>query len=166
MRNRKALAVVILGMFVSSHMAYAAGWGHGQGDAKQRGWRKQKSDFVQNLNLTLEQQEKLRQHRQEQKEVRKGIHQALSEKKTILKDLLKDARFDEAQVRQVSSEISVLRNQLSNLRIDGLIYTRSVLTPEQYAAFVNNMKETKVKPKRRSFFRKRTRPDRDLSENP
>lgn len=152
-------------MFLVSQPANGA-YRHDKEDEKGRRSGPCEIGFVQALNLSSEQQEKLAQHRKQKKEAHKEIKQSLWQKRKMLKDALKDSNFDESWVRQLSSDINVLKNQLSDLKIDGFIFMRSVLTDEQYVSFVENIREGRGRPKRKGFLRKRGKPETKLLENP
>ncbi|MDP8266358.1 MAG: Spy/CpxP family protein refolding chaperone [Candidatus Aceula meridiana] len=138
---KKVALLTVLGLFLFSQLAYA-GWGEKEGShEKNKG--KHHENFIQSLNLTPEQQQALKEHRQQTKQKRKEIQSAVKQKKEELKAMLQDPNFDEAQARQISGEIQAFKGQLSDLRIDGVSYLRSVLTPEQYVQFSEKMKKAR-----------------------
>ena len=142
---KKITLLTVLGLFLFSQAAYA-GWGQEQGGREGRGNRRGEN-FIQSLNLTPEQQQKLQEHRQQTRQKREEIRDAVNQKKKEVHGILQDPNFNEAQARQISGEINELTGQLSDLRIDGVLYMRSVLTPEQYFQFSQKMRKAHQKRK-------------------
>jgi len=137
---KKIALLTVLGLFLFSNLAYAE-WGGKEGNYE-KGRKAHGEDFIQSLNLTPEQQQSFQEHRKEAKQKRQEIQSAVKQKKEQLKTMLQDPNFNEAQVRQISAEIQGFKGQLSELRIDGVFYMRSVLTPEQYTQFTEKMKKS------------------------
>ena len=144
--KRTIALFTVLGMVLFSQAAYAER-GHGS-DGERKGSRQEKMEnFVKSLGVTPEQQEQLKEHREQSREESKVIRDILQEKQGALRQVLQDPNFDEAQARQISVEVEQLKGELSDLRIDGAAYMRSVLTPEQYAQFAEKMKKAHQKRK-------------------
>ncbi len=147
-------AFVFIGVFFLTQAA-SAEWGLGE----RKDWEGRKKEkvenFIQKLNLTPEQQEQFRIHRQESKERSRQLRSFLKEKTRTLNAMFQDFDFDETQVRQAASEIQQIQSQLMEAHIDAAIYMRSVLTPEQYEEFFGAMKQFRERKEEAQGSRKR-----------
>ena len=87
------------------------------------------------LNLTPEQQQKLQDNRKAQRERMSQLLNQLKEKQQILRQELKKPSVTKASIAPIMSELNTLQSQLMNLRIDGILAVKEILTPEQFAKF-------------------------------
>jgi len=97
------------------------------------------------LNLTPEQEQKLKEHRQMHREAGKKTWEAIREKREALETEMAKPAFDEARVKALHGEIAALRNQMADHRLAGILEVRKILTPEQFAKFQEMTREHREK---------------------
>ena len=98
-------------------------------------------DMFHDLNLTAEQKDKLKQNRKAQKEKMKELRKQIMAKHTELKDKLSNPAVSRADVDPIVTELKSLHAKMIDCRTDGIFAVKEILTPEQYAKFLNNMKK-------------------------
>jgi len=87
------------------------------------------------LNLTPQQQQKLRDNRKAQRERMSQLLNQMKEKQQILRQELKKPSVTKASLAPILAEIKSLQAQLINSRVDGILAVKEILTPEQFAKF-------------------------------
>ncbi len=87
------------------------------------------------LSLTPDQEKKLKEHRQAHREERKKMAETMRAKRDALEQEMAKPSFDEAKVKILHSELQVLRTQMADQRLQGILEVRKILTPEQFAKF-------------------------------
>jgi len=98
-------------------------------------------DFTEELNLTAEQQEEIKQQRSEQLKENKQIHEQLRVKNQQLRKELEKAELDQAKINSLIAEIADLQGQQLRQRVDGVVSMKEILTPEQEAQLKARMEE-------------------------
>ena len=93
------------------------------------------------LNLTSEQQEKLRDNRKKQEEQISRLSNQLKEKRQILQQELKKSSVTKESLAPVITELKSLQAQLIDIRIEGILAVKQLLTPEQFEQFQQIMDE-------------------------
>jgi len=120
------LAVVIL--------TVSAVYAQTQGESQRRGnWHE--GNIFRELNLTPEQQKKLEENRNAQREEMEKLHTAIKEKQTKLQEDLKSSAVTRETVEPLVNEIKSLQVQLIDHRINGIFAVKEILTPEQFVKF-------------------------------
>jgi Spy/CpxP family protein refolding chaperone len=99
--------------------------------------------FLNGLNLTAEQKEKIKSHREANKEKMTQLHQQLREKRQALKAEFDKAALDKGKIKGLVEEIKSLANQMLESQTDNLIFLKETLTPEQFAKFRQKMEKRK-----------------------
>ena len=105
------------------------------GEAKEA-WRKPRGEGIfKELNLSPEQQQKLKDNRNAHKEKMKQIISALKEQHKKLTAEMAKAQVTRQSLEPIAQEIKSLQAQLVDLRIENMLALKAILTPEQYQKF-------------------------------
>jgi Spy/CpxP family protein refolding chaperone len=129
----KKINSIIIGLAVVI-LTVSAVYAQTQGESQQRG-DGQKGSIFKELNLTSEQQKKLAENRNAQREEMAKLHTAIKEKQTKLQEELKNPAVTRAIVEPLVNEIKSLGAQLIENRINGIFAVKEILTPEQFVKF-------------------------------
>jgi Spy/CpxP family protein refolding chaperone len=113
-----------------------------QGEHQLRG-AKQRESISKELNLTPEQQKKLDQNRNAQRQEIEKLVAALKEKQVKLKETLQNPVVTKDTVQPLANEIKNLQSELVDNRIGGIIAVKEILTPEQFVKFQQIMEKQK-----------------------
>lgn len=138
MMKKIIICLLAVGSMIVAQPLYAW-WGEGDVNRKEDFKKGRKENFVQQLDLSEEQQKSLREYSKGYQQRSQELKAKLNEQNRMLKELLKDPHFDEAQARQVAEQIHMIRAEMMNDRINKTIHMRSILTPEQYQQFFQKM---------------------------
>ncbi|MFH1857878.1 MAG: periplasmic heavy metal sensor [Candidatus Omnitrophota bacterium] len=150
--NTLKRVIVFLGILtlVSSVSALAQPPGEGPGGAdRQRDRERMRQEFIQELNVTPEQQEKLDNQRREHQTRGKELVEKLRAKQLELRTELEKPAIDKNKVNAIVSEMKTLMGKRLDLRVEGILAMRSVLTPEQVAKMQEKRKERQMRRGRR-----------------
>ena len=116
--------------------------GHGM-DRQQRGEK-----MFAELGLSEDQQKQLKAHRESHRTETKEIFEKMKAKREALRTELEKPNFSESAVKGLNDELKTLHNRMADQRLAGILAVRKILTPEQYAKFVQlreeRMKEMKA----------------------
>ncbi len=139
MMKKIIICVLAVGSMILVQPVYA--W-RGEGDVNRKeGFKKGRNEnFVQQLDLSEDQQKNLKEYSKEYQQRSQELKAKLNEQNRMLKELFKDPHFDEVQARQIAEQIQMIRTEMMNDRINKTIYMRSILTSEQYQQFFQKMK--------------------------
>ena len=155
-----AVGVMIIVPTVSAQPPDEMG-GQMMGRGPMMGHRKQvEKDMFKDLNLTAEQKAKLKQTQRAQRDKIEDLQADLMEKQTELRDKLNDPNVSRDGVAPIATEMKSLHAKMIDCRIDGIFAVKEILTPEQYAKFLENAKEKKENRKEQRDERKQLRPKR------
>lgn len=106
-------------------------------------------NLIEELEITPQQQEEIKASREKFKEKAKTVHESLRDAMKELHEELGKTDVDTRKVRRTAATINKLQGQILDLRIDGILAVREILTDEQY----EQLQEKKKKAK--EFFKKR-----------
>jgi len=84
------------------------------------------------LNLTVEQKEQLKAHRETQQQAMMEMHRALKEKRAQFKQQLDNPDATRESVNALAADIKTLTGQMIDQRIDAVFAVRQILTPDQF----------------------------------
>ena len=128
--------------------------GRGRGEHKGHGWGgMRRGGFFKQLNLTEDQQAKIKQIRQSFAETNKPLREQLRAKRQELRQASEGGTFNEALATQKLTEMASLQAKLMGERAKMHQQTLSVLTAEQKAQLEQSKAQFKA---RRSERRNRT----------
>jgi Spy/CpxP family protein refolding chaperone len=115
--------------------------------------------MAEDLGLTPGQRERLQENRDRHRQERENISQLLKEKKLFLREELQKQELDKTKINQIHKELKVLLSEKEDLRLNSILDTREVLTPEQFKIMKERMQERAHKsrshedrPKERKWF--------------
>lgn len=140
MRNSKVIITGLAVLFLAT-AAYAQTTAEKMpyGDSQKAGQANKGGDkkegIMKALDLTPEQQQKLKENRQAQRETAERLHKEIREKQEKLRSALKSPDVTKAAVTPLVNEIKSIQDQLIDLRVEGIFTVKSILTPEQFAKF-------------------------------
>ncbi|MFC1807125.1 Spy/CpxP family protein refolding chaperone [Candidatus Omnitrophota bacterium] len=150
--NRRFKEIAVFGMAAAmalmSVSAYAqAPKGSGQEEA---GGKKKMmiENLVEELGLTPEQQQQLKEQRAGCKEGKKGARKELKAARSQLRQELEKEVIDKEKIDSLVSQIKTLSGQMLDNKVEGVLAMRQILTHEQYTKFREKMKEKRKKHKK------------------
>jgi Spy/CpxP family protein refolding chaperone len=111
------------------------------------------------LNLTKEQQKKLDTHRIEQRAAMEKAMLEIKEKREELKAALEQPKLDRIGLQKINDELKDAQNEMADQRLEGILYVREVLTPEQFKKFLSLAPEMKEH-RRKEWKERHTQNDR------
>ncbi|MFH1622767.1 MAG: periplasmic heavy metal sensor [Candidatus Omnitrophota bacterium] len=142
--NRKiknvASLIVVVVLMVSASAVYANPE-KGVREGKIGQGKKMRANFIEELNLTPEQQEQLKTQRSANKEDHKQLREKLRAKREELRQELEKQEINKEKVYSIIAEIKVLTGEELEQRVERIISMKEVLTPEQYQQLQEKMKE-------------------------
>ena len=115
-------------------------------------------NLIEELEITPEQQKEIKASREQFKEKSKVVHEKLRDAMKELHEGLGEADVDKRKVRKTAVTINKLQGQLLDLRIDGILAVKEILTDEQYEQLQAKKKKAK------EFFKKKMEERREFKE--
>lgn len=88
------------------------------------------------LNLTKEQEKKLETHRIDQRAEMEKLILVVKEKREELKKGLEDPQLNRGSLERINSDLKDAQNDMADKRLEGILYVREVLTPDQFKKFL------------------------------
>ena len=131
MVKKSFVYLVVAMLLVAVPAAYAQGPFAGGGKGQPHGMRKM-GNLAEELDLTTEQQERMKALRQENKGKRQQLQQELKESRKALKEELGKYRSDPAVIDGAVAQMKDLQAQLIDYRVDHFVEMKRILTPEQF----------------------------------
>jgi len=98
-------------------------------------------DPFEGIDLTAEQRDKLKAHREANMKNMKEIRQQMKEEKDALKDEFGKDVIDDARIAKIASELKKLSAQMVDQRINSILSLREILTPVQFQKMHARMEE-------------------------
>lgn len=145
----KMVLLLLCGLVACGSLAYAQPAVQEKEAKKKTGYRheRQKGEerFLKDLNVMPEQKEKLKAHREAQKEKDRVLREQIQDKMQVLHAEFGKANVDRAQVNALVAEINNLKGQLFSQHTEGIFAMKEILTPEQFAKMQKNFTEHRGK---------------------
>jgi Spy/CpxP family protein refolding chaperone len=139
----KGFATGLVAIFLLCSKGYAEeSWGEWQ----HKGKRHQEMDFSKigkDLNLSPEQENKLKENREAHRGQMKSLYTQIKAKREEIRTELEKEQFDENKIRQIHTELKGLRSQAEDMRLNAILEVRKILTAEQFAKFSELRKQFK-----------------------
>ncbi len=160
MKTMKLVVVVVATIIMSAAILYAQ-------EARQEPEQDQgigqqfQQKMAEELQLTQEQQQKLSENRKGQRQEAKRLITAIKEKQEKLQLQLRDPAVTKAKLKPFIDEIKSLQAQMIEQRINGIFAVRSILTPEQFVKFQENIQKMKKNRKGRFQYWNKNELDRE-----
>lgn len=137
-----ALAALALALAVPVAFSRGPGPGNGPGPGYGDGPRGDRHAHVmKQLGLSPEQTTALDALRQDHRDDVASLHEQIQAKREAMKALWLAPNPDRAQILAAEREIGALRLQIAESRVDFLFNVRGVLSPEQFAKFIELRKD-------------------------
>jgi protein CpxP len=141
MNHRLASSGILsLALMFASVAAFAAPQGKGP-QGYQQGGEGRGQQVFKDLGLSEEQQQKLKTHREAHRALATETRKILKEKREALRAELEKPNFSENAAKKLNDEMKVAQNRMADQRLAGVLEVRKILTPEQYAKFVQLRQE-------------------------
>ena len=143
-RSLASLAALLIGVssLAGAYSGQDSKEGRGPGGADGEARMERKMDKIhQQLGLSPDQQKKLKEHRQAHRQEMRTLRESLRTKRESLRAELEKPDLNEGIVKSLSEELKTLQNRLADLRLDGILEVRKILSPEQFKKFGELMRE-------------------------
>ena len=99
----------------------------------------------QEIGLSAEQEAVLKKYRQEHRDQIHDLHGEIRDARNQIKEELQKTQFDPERVKALHEKIKSLKVQLEDKRLEGIMEVRGVLSPEQFARFMEIKEKYKDK---------------------
>ena len=158
MNKYSGKAIVCLGVAVIllSPAVYSQGMdsayqktGYTQGNNAGVRRKQARGKFLDSLNLTDEQKEKLKEQNTKYKEQGRELRSKLRAKRKELRDELNKDTIDKKKIDAIVSEISSLSAEQIKQMVERIISTKEILTPEQFKKFQDKVRNVRKRIKER-----------------
>jgi len=155
-RMRKIVTVSAMAIFLLSSVSYAGHSWYGNkekecGESKERSGKSDRFEkLTEELGLSKEQSERLKAEREVFKNKNRELKENLKAKRKELKAELEKPEIDRPTVDRIIKEMSEINEMKLRDRVDKIIATKNILTPEQFGKLQEKMEE-----KRRAYRRDR-----------
>ena len=123
---------VVLSLCLFSLPALA---GHGRFDLVKRVNKERMAEIYEQLNLSQEQKKSLAANREKNHAQIKGLKAQARSLKGQLRETLGQSEIDERKIEQLKQQLNKIQSQITDLRLEGIMEVRNILTPEQYKHF-------------------------------
>ena len=152
--NKLVAGTCMVALMLTATTAFA-----GDGEGAHKEFRKQRiAKMYEKLELSQEQKEQLEAHRKAQKEEFKEVFQELKSNKDALAEELEKKNMDKDKVQQIHAKIKMLNAKKEDLRLEGIMQVREILTDEQFSEFM------KLKESRKEKFKKGSHHEGSMEE--
>lgn len=134
---KKNIGIAIIGVaviFLAVSLLYAQDYNDTEAFRRPAG-KGQQGAIVKALNLTPEQEQKLQENRQAQRQQMARLTSALKAQREKLDEAIKKYSVTRVEVEPMVSAIKSLQSQLIDQRINGIFAVKEILTAEQFAKF-------------------------------
>ena len=98
-------------------------------------------DIYSQLNLTDQQKKQLDENRNKSKEQNKALFNQIKEKRALIRQELQKDKLDMDKINQANSELKKIEGQFLDFRLQGMLETRKILTPEQFKKLMAKKEE-------------------------
>lgn len=138
------VSVMISGAMLIPQVSYAGAFGNRDkycpkgGEERHKKGRSPQERFdnmVEELGLSGEQQEQLRQQKETRRQEHQELREALREAQEALKEELSREDIDQSKLDSIAGGLKQLNNRMVDDRIEGILKMREILTPDQYRKF-------------------------------
>jgi len=151
--------VIVLGGIIMSFLAGSAVRGYpyegsgGEGKWRKERWEENADRVHKKLNLTPEQENQLKAHRESHRKQMQTLREQLKAKRDQIRAELQKSDFNIEEVQKTHGELKALKSQVEDLRLQGILEVREILTPEQFNKFNEMKNDGKMKQNKKGFLR-------------
>lgn len=130
------IAVLILGiMFLSAPSLRA------EEPGRSRSHQDRIEKLTKELDLSAEQQTKIKEFQGQNSQKAKELHSRLKEKRKELQEELDKTNSDPARINSIVADIKDTDGAIVTQQVNSAVKMKEILTPEQYQKFKENMKK-------------------------
>jgi len=141
----KVILVSVIALFLLGSELYAGSYCGDKEESKYPDKGKKFEKFNEELGLTPEQTEKLKEQRQEFSGKNKEVREKIRAKKEELKTELEKPVVNRAAVDNIINDVKNLTGEQLKSRVDKIMSMKSILTPEQFEKLQGKMREKNKK---------------------
>lgn len=138
----KMLMVAVVAGTLMAGGVYANGEG-GAKDGPDQKHKKMFEKMTKELNLTADQQAKLKANREGKREKMESLREAMKANREKFQEAVKKPGATRASVQPLIDEMKSLQGQIMDQMADGIFSAKEVLTQEQFEKMQNKMEERK-----------------------
>ncbi len=120
--------------------------GHSRKKFKEQ-WEQKEADIHKQLGVTPEQEAALNAHKEKYRAQINELKTKIKAKREEIANEVQKAEFDTARVRQIHEELKVLKAQMEDYHLEGVLEVRKILTLEQFNKFSELKKDWKKQKK-------------------
>lgn len=128
----KGCGSVILTVMLFGGLAGAESYNYGS--SRKEG--EMRDQMKKELGLSKEQQKKLETHRIDQRAEMEKLMLDVRNKREELKTALENPEMDKRAVQRINEQLKDAQNEIADKRLEGILYVREVLTPDQFKKFL------------------------------
>jgi len=148
-KQKVMLIAVVLGLFFTG-TSYAWPTNERRG-LPERGKGQQ---MLERLNLSPEQETQIKQMQRDRRQVSEGLRRDLREKRKELKQELDKTDSDPGKIKALTQDLKEINSRIVDEQVSGALQMKKMLSPEQYQAFSEAIKDMQDK----GGFERRRRP--------
>lgn len=142
--------IAVVGMLVVSVTVLAVSSAYAQDYRKggkncPEGVQKNKDRILEELSLTAQQKEQLKEIMKENRSKAVALREQLQVSRNALKDELNKVESDTAKIGILVAELKSIEGQLVDQRVRHILKIKTILTPEQFNKFKEKMEAGKKK---------------------
>ena len=142
-KNCIKATLVIITLVLFSPSVVHAGWF----TEKKGNYEAKKKDriekFAKELGLTQKQQDQLKAQKEDGKAAMEDIRTKMQQKRKELKAELEKDVVDNAKIDSIINDTTALTTQMLRNKVNQMLATKQILTPEQFKKFQEKMEEKK-----------------------
>ncbi len=127
------IGVMLLASNVYSHPKDRDFSGHG---AKRDKREDRMLEVCKQLDLSPEQETQLKAHRDKHREQKQDIHESIRTKREEMKIELQMQELNMDNINKINSELKGIASKKIDLRLEGILEVKKILTAEQFAKFM------------------------------
>ena len=109
----------------------------------EKGWEEKINKMYDKLNLSEEQRAQLKAQKESHRAEMTGVRQQIQAKRQEFQEEIQKKEFDAGKLKAINNDLKSLFNQIADYRLESLIKVRGILTPEQFAKFIELKEEHK-----------------------
>ena len=110
-------------------------------------------EVFKQLNLSHEQEKQLKAQRNKHREQTEEIRKSLKTKREEIRNELQKQELNMEKINKTHSELKDLRSKTADLRLEGILEVRNILTTEQFKKFCELKKDIHpMKKKRKGIY--------------
>lgn len=131
MKFKKIFVAVVAAVLISLGLSAPVG-AEGNNQNAPISEKRAKKDFLETLNLSVEQKELIKKDRAKSKQNWAELREKLGAKRSELKQELEKPSVDMNKINAIITETKTLTGKMLELRVNNILTMKQILTPEQF----------------------------------